>query len=1109
MKKVILVTGLFLVFLSGSPVFAKSGIPVPTTIDMVPVKAGPKIDGVLDDVCWKTAVRTTPFVNIFGDSAPRESIALFCQDADNFYIGLKFSAPEGVFASKVTGRDEGTIWQEEDAEIFLDVSNSHKSYYQILLSSAGGLADSYHREQDCGDITWNGNIESKVVVGEKEWTAELKIPFASFTRSSKITSTIGVNISRGDMNGPGGKGRADYFWAPSYSGTPHRPDLFAHIKGLKGKKITQEDLPHVVKESQVTFEKVTGNNPKVIKPAKEVAPEFTKGPEVVMDKGKVKISFTANTFTDVTVEIKDSTGKTVRNLVSGVLGDNPPEPLQKKSLAQVIYWDGKDNFGKKVISLDGCSVKISLGMEAKLDKLMGYTPFGNDRITGATIDKKGNVYLMHSNSNVRDVAPRIESFDRNGEYARTVLPFPADIPEEKLGAIDFAHLANGESIPVQYHRNGSFLPYGDEALIQEMAVMGEDQVIFISRNFRWDTWRLVSVNGDGSTPKDCFGPRLWTNLWSGAYLAADSDSGYVYMTSVSLTYTYDARSNEVTRKPAAVFRTKMKPDAEVEEFIGGIGFKGSKEAHVNSPDSVAVGKDGKVFVGDSGNGEVAVFSKDGKFLKAYPVPGAEYMAVDKNTDDCYVLSTSYDKKVPSKLVYISGSGSVKDAISYPEGGGGHVLVDSAVKPAIIWVIKNGVKSYVNKGGTLEERKLSDKAAIKQKGRHTMYHFVIVDKETEKIYSTIRGGSVKCFDGKTGDEIPGKFPGGADIAIGPDGSYYALSVFPYQIIKYDPKKDFAVVKKIVLKDSYLGERGGMSIASNGEIYVFEFAGPTGGYRNIGSTMYGQVNVYSPDGTLKKREVARATGGSSNGVKSDLQGNVYIGDNIRYLGRFYPKAVTGADGIQGVDNLTKYDPAFLNISDGKFKPVGGGSMNRNRFMKIYGSVIKFSPGAGIGGSGIYWPTLEGKIEYPEIASKEKPNFWGYTEGGIVPLWLTGYQWVYDGVAPSPAASGGGDFSCSCDASRFDVDDYGRVYVPDAIRFAVQVLDTNGNPLLRFGSYGNSDSGPGRRLGSKPEIPFLFPKSVAVSKDAIYVTDKHSYQIVKAKIGYKKEKTVKISR
>src|SRR3989339_442609 len=725
MKKVILVTGLFLVFLSGSPVFAKSGIPVPTTIDMVPVKAGPKIDGVLDDVCWKTAVRTTPFVNIFGDSAPRESIALFCQDADNFYIGLKFSAPEGVFASKVTGRDEGTIWQEEDAEIFLDVSNSHKSYYQILLSSAGGLADSYHREQDCGDITWNGNIESK-----------------------------------------------------------------------------------------------------------EVAPEFTKGPEVVMDKGKVKISFTANTFTDVTVEIKDSTGKTVRNLVSGVLGDNPPEPLQKKSLAQVIYWDGKDNFGKKVISLDGCSVKISLGMEAKLDKLMGYTPFGNDRITGATIDKKGNVYLMHSNSNVRDVAPRIESFDRNGEYARTVLPFPADIPEEKLGAIDFAHLANGESIPVQYHRNGSFLPYGDEALIQEMAVMGEDQVIFISRNFRWDTWRLVSVNGDGSTPKDCFGPRLWTNLWSGAYLAADSDSGYVYMTSVSLTYTYDARSNEVTRKPAAVFRTKMKPDAEVEEFIGGIGFKGSKEAHVNSPDSVAVGKDGKVFVGDSGNGEVAVFSKDGKFLKAYPVPGAEYMAVDKNTDDCYVLSTSYDKKVPSKLVYISGSGSVKDAISYPEGGGGHVLVDSAVKPAIIWVIKNGVKSYVNKGGTIEERKLSDKAAIKQKGRHTMYHFVIVDKETEKIYSTIRGGSVKCFDGKTGDEIPGKFPGGADIAIGPDGSYYALSVFPYQIIKYDPKKDFAVVKKIVLKDSYLGERGGMSIASNGEIYVFEFAGPTGGYRNIG-------------------------------------------------------------------------------------------------------------------------------------------------------------------------------------------------------------------------------------------------------------------------------------
>ena len=50
--------------------------------------------------------------------------------------------------------------------------------------------------------------------------------------------------------------------------------------------------------------------------------------------------------TDVAVTIEDAKGKVIRHLVAGVLGKNPPEPLQADTLAQSLAWDGKDDFGK-------------------------------------------------------------------------------------------------------------------------------------------------------------------------------------------------------------------------------------------------------------------------------------------------------------------------------------------------------------------------------------------------------------------------------------------------------------------------------------------------------------------------------------------------------------------------------------------------------------------------------------------------------------------------------------------------------------------------------------------------------------------------------------------
>lgn len=92
----------------------------------------------------------------------------------------------------------------------------------------------------------------------------------------------------------------------------------------------------------------------------------------VEEKG-VKISFGLDKFSDVTISILDKEGKVIRHLVSGVLGDEPVELFKPKSLQQIVYWDGLDDFGKPV-PLAEYTVKIEVGGDAKFERLLGFRP---------------------------------------------------------------------------------------------------------------------------------------------------------------------------------------------------------------------------------------------------------------------------------------------------------------------------------------------------------------------------------------------------------------------------------------------------------------------------------------------------------------------------------------------------------------------------------------------------------------------------------------------------------------------------------------------------------------------------------------------------------------
>src|SRR5689334_21625417 len=91
---------------------------------------------------------------------------------------------------------------------------------------------------------------------------------------------------------------------------------------------------------------------------------FTKRPVATKTGDRVKIEFAVNRETDVSVFIEDSASKTIRHLVAGVLGKNPPAPLKPNSLDQSIEWDGKADWGKPA-GAGPFKVRVALGLGAR------------------------------------------------------------------------------------------------------------------------------------------------------------------------------------------------------------------------------------------------------------------------------------------------------------------------------------------------------------------------------------------------------------------------------------------------------------------------------------------------------------------------------------------------------------------------------------------------------------------------------------------------------------------------------------------------------------------------------------------------------------------------
>jgi hypothetical protein len=165
--------------------------------------------------------------------------------------------------------------------------------------------------------------------------------------------------------------------------------------------------------------------------------KFKSKPAVAKKGDAVEIVFAVSDKTDVEVAVLgvdgpstgSGQGRIVRHLAAGVLGgENPPPPPLQPGLEQKLTWDGKDDLGKPVAP-EGCKVRIRLGTGVKFGGFIGADPFNFGKIIGSAADEDGNLYVLGFNGQLNHAQMDLRVFDKDGNYLREIMPFPANLPD--------------------------------------------------------------------------------------------------------------------------------------------------------------------------------------------------------------------------------------------------------------------------------------------------------------------------------------------------------------------------------------------------------------------------------------------------------------------------------------------------------------------------------------------------------------------------------------------------------------------------------------------------------------------------------------------------------
>ena len=159
------------------------------------------VDGRLDEQAWD---QTLPIVD-FIQKEPTEGVPPSQQmevrvvyDDNAVYIGARMYNRDGLPIQAPLGRRDVVKDQAEYLMISLDTYLDRRTAYAFGVSATGVRLDRYYPQDD--EVNFDEGFDpvwqAKTAVGERDWTAELWIPFSQLRFNNQTKQVWGLNIER-------------------------------------------------------------------------------------------------------------------------------------------------------------------------------------------------------------------------------------------------------------------------------------------------------------------------------------------------------------------------------------------------------------------------------------------------------------------------------------------------------------------------------------------------------------------------------------------------------------------------------------------------------------------------------------------------------------------------------------------------------------------------------------------------------------------------------------------------------------------------------------------------------------------------------------------------
>ncbi|MGO8672001.1 MAG: DUF5916 domain-containing protein [Capsulimonadaceae bacterium] len=186
----------------GAPVMPVTTSQIPAPIETVPTQTAvaecqtpPKIDGVLDDPCWRNATHAVGFYRYLGTTPIVEQTeAWICADSRHLYVAFHCLDDHPEMIKAMETQRNGDVSNDDTVSIYIDSQNTRRGVSTFTVSASGTQVENL--EQGTADnITWAGDWKAACRRVPDGWTAEIEIPWA-LLHYSRNTREMGILLFR-------------------------------------------------------------------------------------------------------------------------------------------------------------------------------------------------------------------------------------------------------------------------------------------------------------------------------------------------------------------------------------------------------------------------------------------------------------------------------------------------------------------------------------------------------------------------------------------------------------------------------------------------------------------------------------------------------------------------------------------------------------------------------------------------------------------------------------------------------------------------------------------------------------------------------------------------